>query len=114
MEIFISGTRHISFEPGEPLHQGCMHETTRADESSVLIKREGNLMNEAFYLVWNPKTGYTQFRHKTRAEAQKEAERMAKNNRGEEFIVLAPLSSSKVVDVETVGFRYTGEDDIPF
>lgn len=72
-------------------------------------------MRQGFYLVWNPSTGYTKYRHQSRKLAQAEAERMARNNRDQEFIVLSAVASVKISDVVSEDFDYPIlEEDIPF
>ena len=75
-----------------------------------------------FYVVWNPPTGYTKFRHSSIKAAVEEAKRLALAHPNQEFIVLAPVSTSKKVDVQTTMFIYDPEnapipdleDEIPF
>lgn len=69
---------------------------------------------KGFFLVWNAKTGYTRFRHKNQYAAEMEAERLAKAYPGEEFMVLAPLSSCKVETMQRQKFEYEHDDGIPF
>ena len=65
--------------------------------------------DQPFYLVWNPRTGYTQHQHNTLGEAKTEAQRLARQNKGQEFIILSPVVKLQVADViETV------YDEIPF
>jgi len=70
-------------------------------------------MREPFYLVWNPKTGYTKHRHVLKKQAEDEAKRLALVNRGEEFLVLMPISSTRVADVIVEHFNHY-DDGIPF
>lgn len=44
-----------------------------------------------FFLVWNPKTGYTRRRHKTVDDAEKEAQRLANKRPDAKFHVLMSL-----------------------
>lgn len=71
-------------------------------------------MKRPFYLVWNPITGYTRFKHESKQQAENEARRLALEHRGQDFIVLAPVTSTKSVDVQTEGFEYELQDEIPF
>lgn len=70
------------------------------------------MSKQPFFLVWEASSGYTRFRHPDRQQAEREAERLARLSKGCEFIVLAPLSSSKSSDVVTEKFDY--DDGIPF
>jgi hypothetical protein len=74
-------------------------------------------MRRPFYLVWNPDTGYAKHKHPDKLCAELEAKRLTLANRGQEFIVLAPVSVSKIADVVTESFDYSSPDfeqDIPF
>lgn len=64
---------------------------------------------EPYYLVWNPNTGQTRHKHMTLQDAKDEARRLARNNRGEEFVVLTPCVSLQAIDVVETEF-----DEIPF
>jgi len=66
-------------------------------------------LDQLFYLVWNPHTGYTQHRHQTLGEAKAEAQRLARQNKGQEFIILMPVVKLQVADV--IETKY---DEIPF
>lgn len=71
-------------------------------------------MKQPFYLVWNPATGQTKHRHFTKQDAENEANRLALLHRGQEFIVLAPVSSTKTVEVQKECYDYSDQDEIPF
>jgi len=71
-------------------------------------------MATGFFLVWNAKTGYTRFRHNDRPAAEREAERLAGAYPGEEFMVLAAVSSRKIDTMQRQKFEYRVEDEIPF
>lgn len=47
--------------------------------------------NEMFWVVWNPESGPPSFRHRSRNEARSEATRLARQNPGQEFFVLAAI-----------------------
>ena len=53
------------------------------------------LMAEGFF-VWNPEMSRPEMQHKHAVDAVNEAERMAKANPGQEFIVLRAMGSAKV------------------
>ena len=69
-----------------------------------------------YFLVWNPPSGYTRKKHATLYDAEREAKRLALENKGSEFVVLAPVSSTKTADVVVDRFDYDHIDDkdIPF
>lgn len=69
-------------------------------------------MERLYFLVWNPETGQTRHRHENLEQAEAEAARLAKNHRGSEFVVLAPIASHKAVD--TVRTKFEPHDEIPF
>lgn len=71
-------------------------------------------MRQPFYLVWNPDTGYTMFRHESKQSAVNEARRLALLHRGSDFIVLAPVTSTKSIDVQVDDFDYSDNDELPF
>jgi hypothetical protein len=48
-----------------------------------------------FFLVWNPRTGFTKHRHSTVQQAEAEAKRLSDLNMGVEFHVLLSLGYVK-------------------
>ncbi len=62
-----------------------------------------------FYLVWNPESGYTKFKHENYDSAHNEAERLAKENSGKEFYVLQTVERCKIKTVE-----WEVADPLPF
>lgn len=64
---------------------------------------------EPFWLVWNPQGRSPVYRHGSLKSAQAEAARLARNNPGEEFYVLATVGRCKAVDV-----IWTEIDELPF
>jgi hypothetical protein len=68
-------------------------------------------MKATFY-VYNPNTGYTRFSHPSQKSAEEEAERLAKQNPGTSFLVLAAISSCISRDI--VWDRVDSVCDIPF
>jgi hypothetical protein len=46
---------------------------------------------DKFYLVWEPSSGYTKYRHSTQQHAEQEAERLARENPNKQFHVLTSL-----------------------
>lgn len=67
--------------------------------------------DKVFFLVWNPRTSQTRYRHETYQAAKDEAERLARLNNGESFYVLQAVSCS-MKPVETITRRL--DDGIPF
>lgn len=70
-------------------------------------------VEQMFWLVWSP-TGQRppSWKHATRDGAEREAERLAQQNRGAQFYVLAAVSRSRCVDVVTE--QLVKDDGIPF
>lgn len=66
--------------------------------------KKGNTMNQPFFLVWNPQSGYTKYRHETEEAAAEEARRLAVLHPGKEFIVLRPVESVKFSKSEIVKY----------
>jgi hypothetical protein len=55
-----------------------------------------------FFMVWNPSTGKSTFRHYTEVAALREAERLAATNAGSTFYVLKAISRSQTNGVTSV------------
>lgn len=68
--------------------------------------------NEPFWLVWNPARDKPQHRHSTLDGANREAERLARANPGETFIVLESVSALVVDNIQRTDLRPVLE--IPF
>lgn len=68
-----------------------------------------------FWLVWNPARNEwpPSARHGDYATALKEAERLARNNQGQQFIVLEAVARACKVDVEVTDLRPPTEE-MPF
>ena len=59
-------------------------------------------IEDEFYLVWEPTSGYTKYRHRDKQDARREAERLAAENHGELFYVLKALTVTRAIKpVET-------------
>lgn len=65
----------------------------------------------AFWLVWNPQREAPTRQHDTKRGAEIEAERLARANRGQRFIVLQSIGERVVDDVQRI--EHVG-DDLPF
>lgn len=66
-----------------------------------------------FWLVWNPQGREPQRQHDTEESANREAERLARANRGARFIVLRPVREVVVDDVQRIEYD-TEDDGLPF
>ena len=53
-------------------------------------------MFNKFYLVWEPNSGYTKYKHYEVKDATEEAERLAKKELGKEFYILEAKSSIQI------------------
>lgn len=53
-----------------------------------------------FYVVWNPNGGSPRVRHQCEESAKQEALRLAEQNPGQEFIVLASVGTARKVTAE--------------
>lgn len=71
--------------------------------------------NALFWLVWSP-TGHRppSFKHPTKGEAETEAQRLAREHRGQIFVVLEPKSAWKVDDMVNIVYGDVAANDIPF
>jgi hypothetical protein len=65
----------------------------------------------AFWLVWNPQREAPTHQHENKRSAEIEAERLARANRGQRFIVLQSIGERVVDDVQRI--EHVG-DDLPF
>lgn len=67
-----------------------------------------------FWLVWSVNGYPPKFKHDSEYSASQEAERLAKENPGSEFVVLVALHSKKTLEpVQRFDFTDDG-DEIPF
>lgn len=53
-----------------------------------------------FYVVWNPNGGPPRVRHQCEEAAKQEALRLAEQNPGHEFIVLASVGTARKITAE--------------
>lgn len=60
------------------------------------------MSTESFFLVWTPGGSSPTYRHPNKSSALKEAERLAKCNKGLRFYVLEAISESVSRDVQTI------------
>ena len=65
---------------------------------------------DIFYMIWCPQALTPTVRHETLVGAQREADRLARANRGRDFIVMGAIELHKAVDVTVM--RFTPE--LPF
>lgn len=66
-----------------------------------------------FWLVWNPNGKNPSYRHAFEANAIREAERLARENPGETFVVLASVAARSTADMQRIDLRAPA-DDHPF
>lgn len=64
-----------------------------------------------FWLVWTPNGHTPRYEHQSAASAHAEAQRLARENPGEKFYVLQPISETVRNDIVTRRFEV---DEIPF
>ena len=69
--------------------------------------------NQPFWFVWCEEAGVPRYKHYDYGSALTEAKRLARNNRGREFVVLSSQSSVCVDDVKVVDIS-PDPDQIPF
>jgi len=67
--------------------------------------------NIPFWLVWRDGGWAPQYKHDSRKSAENEAERLARENPGQDFYVLMPVSRTVKSDVVTERFF---DDELPF
>jgi len=72
--------------------------------------------NKPFWMVWNEQGQAPRYKHPTKVSAQREAERLARLNRGQSFIVLESVQACISNDVLVVDMRPADSrsEDMPF
>lgn len=60
------------------------------------------MAEEGFWMVWNPQRNAPRVKHFNRDSAIDEAKRLARENPGEEFVVLQSIGRARRVDVDFV------------
>lgn len=65
-----------------------------------------------FWVVWNPSGRAPTYRHPSEERATAEAERLARTNPGETFVVLASVCARRTDDMLRIDMRF--DSDIPF
>lgn len=71
-----------------------------------------NVKYAPFWFVWNPGGRNPAFRHRSEESAVDEAERLARNNPGETFVVLESVCARRVDSMLRIDMR--ASDGIPF
>lgn len=61
-------------------------------------------MNQTYWVVWEPKSGYTKCKHYDFKTAQLEAERLATLNPSKEFVVLMAVGGAVSRSVDKLSF----------
>lgn len=69
---------------------------------------------DPFWFVWNVNGGAPSCMHASPESAITEAQRLARLNRGETFVVLQTLCAFRTVDLERIDMRPGPADEIPF
>lgn len=70
-------------------------------------------MNYAtFWMVWNPDGNAPRYKHRTEEAAFAEAERLARTNKGQVFVVLESAGARLVDDMVKINMK--ADCDIPF
>lgn len=62
------------------------------------------MKSQPFFLVWNPEGGAPTVKQASYASAESEAKRLARNNPGVSFFVLAAVAEAKKIDVGLTRF----------
>ncbi len=71
-----------------------------------------NLKYASFWMVWNPDGRAPTYRHTSEVSATTEAERLARANPKQTFVVLESVCARRVDDMICIDMR--GNSDIPF
>ena len=72
------------------------------------------MSNESFWLVWNENGHAPTFKHPSRQHADDEAIRLARQVKGQKFVVLASVNAWVVDDLKHIDMRDYNDDGIPF
>lgn len=67
----------------------------------------------AFWMVWNPQGHQPTKQHTTKLSAEREAERLARKERGQRFIVLRSVREYVVDDIQRIA-HVDADDEVPF
>ena len=68
--------------------------------------------NKKFWMVWNPNKQHPRFKHDSLEQAEKEAERLAKENQNQKYIVLEAVNY-KLVETEKIKVTCENYIEIP-
>jgi hypothetical protein len=71
-----------------------------------------DIIQKSFWLVWNPQGSNPRYQHETEQSAISEAERLAKVNPGETFVVLESVCARRTDNLIRIDLRRDAE--IPF
>lgn len=77
---------------------------------------DGQYSTERFWLVWNPEGRSPMVKHYSRASADSEADRLAKQYIGQRFFVLKAMAGAVVDDVPVRAIEIVAPDpnEVPF
>ena len=71
------------------------------------------MSDQSFWFVWNEKGAAPRFKHPTQDSAVTEAKRLARLNKGEQFIVMQSVCMVQVTDIVIEDLR-PQFDELPF
>lgn len=71
-----------------------------------------SLKYASFWLVWNPNGSNPTFKHRTKESAVNEAERLAREHRGQTFVVLESVCARIATDILCIDL--SDKSDLPF
>lgn len=69
---------------------------------------------DAFWFVWNPDARAPRRQHTSRAQAEQEAERLARAHPGERFVVLQSVCERRVESMQRIEHVAYTDDEVPF
>lgn len=72
------------------------------------------MREDAFWLVWNPQGRNPTRQHEYYQQAVSEAERLARNNPGETFIVMESVCARVVDSMKKIDMTPNNRDCVPF
>ena len=70
--------------------------------------------SDPFWLVWNVNGDAPTHMHASHDSATSEAQRLARANRGETFVVLQTVCGFRTTDLDRIDMRPGPADEVPF